>query len=232
MTKSFTIRDLPSEERPRERLEKFGASALSAQELLSLLLGRGVRGESVAVISQKLLSKFGSLSKLTEASLEDLKEIKGLGLAKASQIKACLEISRRINSDSSNTKTLKSNPIGSAKDIVKLINDEIKSYNKEHFFVLSLDSRNRLLGIDCVSIGNLNANIVHPRETFEVAIRRHAAQIIISHNHPSGDTNPSEEDIIITRKLVELGKMMGIEIVDHLIVSPFGYFSFKNKKLI
>lgn len=219
MKKSFTIHDLPPEERPRERLEKFGAEALSAQELLALILGRGISGESVMMTAQRILSKFGSLHSLQEASLEDLREIKGLGQAKVAQIKASLEIARRIyNTDQVQHTKGKYKQVISAQDVYKIVRSKIKNYAKEHFFVLSFDSRNKLLGIDEVTVGTLNANLVHPRETFEAAIRRHAAQIIMAHNHPSGDPTPSRDDIKLTKQITEAGKVMGIEVLDHIII--------------
>ena len=231
MKKSFTIHDLPKEERPRERLEKFGPEALSAQELLALILGRGINGESVMVTSQKILSRFGSLESLQDASIEDLKELKGLGIAKAAQIKACIEISRRINNVANNQITRnKKQRIFSPQDAHQQVKSKIKDYAKEHFLVLSYDTRNRLLGIDIVSIGTLNSNLVHPRETFEAAIRRHAAQIIIAHNHPSGDVSPSREDEQITKQLINAGRILGIFVLDHIIVSINNYFSFSSVK--
>ena len=231
MKKSFTIHDLPKEERPRERLEKFGAEALSAQELLALILGRGINGESVMVTSQKILSRFGSLESLQDASIEDLKELKGLGIAKAAQIKACIEISRRINNVANDQISRnKKQRISSPKDAHQQVKLKIKDYAKEHFFVLSYDTRNRLLGIDIVSIGTLNSNLVHPRETFEAAIRRHAARIIIAHNHPSGDVSPSREDEQRTKQLINSGRILGIFVLDHIIVSIDNYFSFASAK--
>lgn len=223
MKKSFTIHDLPQEERPRERLQKLGSEFLSAQELLAVILGRGVSGESVLVTSQKILSKFGSLSALKEASMEDLRNIKGLGLAKSAQIQACIEIARRINQQNGISNRRK-NSVVSSKDVYNLVRSKIKNYSKEHFLVLSFDSRNRILGIDTIAVGNLNTNLVHPRETFEAAIRRHAAKIIIVHNHPSGDTEPSKEDLEITHQIAKAGKIMGIEVLDHLIIGD-GYKS-------
>lgn len=226
MRKSFTVRDLPPEERPRERLQKLGPESLSATELLAIILGRGVKGESVMIVSQKILSKFGSLEALKEVSLEDLREIKGLGPAKAAQIQACIEIARRINSVNTQIRKqkIKKKQILSSLEAYKLVKTKIQSYSKEHFIVLSFDSNNRFIGIDTIAVGNLNANLVHPRETFEAAIRRHASKIIIAHNHPSGNTDPSKEDIEITRNLVEAGKVMDIEVLDHLIIGD-GYKS-------
>lgn len=229
MPKSFTLHDLPSEERPRERLKKFGPEVLSAQELLALILGRGIKGEPVMMLSQKLLSKFGNLRKVAEASLEDLREIKGLGLAKAAQIKACLEIARRINQEEGieNKRRLLT-----PEYVFKLLKPKIVQYNKEHFVVVSLDSRNNVIGIDTISIGTLNANLVHPRETFEAAIARHASQVIVAHNHPSGDVEPSQGDIDTTKRLKEAGELLGIEVIDHLIISKKDFFSFKSKGTI
>lgn len=225
MRKSFTLHDLPLEERPRERLQKFGSETLSASELIALILGRGVKGEPVMMTSQKILSRFGSLKGLKEASLEDLKEIKGLGLAKAAQIQACLEIARRINNvNQGQGSKARKRQILSPKDVYNLVKSKIKNYSKEHFMVLSFDSRNKLIGIDTITVGTLDSNLIHPRETFEAAVRRHASRIIIAHNHPSGNTEPSQEDLEITKQLVEAGRIMGIEVLDHLIVGE-GYKS-------
>jgi len=227
MSKSFTIHDLPADERPRERLVKFGEQALSAQELLQLILGRGVAGESVAVTAQKLLSHFGSLQKLSEASIEELSSIKGIGLAKAAQIKAVFEISRRL---SSQAPTYKSRELTDPEKVYRLIKSKLKDYHREHFYIIALNSRN--YSIAEVSVGSLNASVVHPREVFAEAIKNKAASVVFAHNHPSGDPEPSEDDLVITKKLVESGKILGIEVFDHIIVVKDGFFSFKNKGLI
>jgi DNA repair protein RadC len=227
MSKSFTIHDLPKDERPRERLVKFGEQALSAQELLQLILGRGVAGESVAVMAQKLLSHFGSLQKLSEASIEELSSIKGIGLAKAAQIKATFEISRRL---STQTPSYKSKELTDPEKVYRLIKSKLKDYHKEHFYIIALNSRN--YSIAEVSVGSLNASIVHPREVFAEAIKNKAASVIFAHNHPSGDPEPSEDDLLLTKKLVESGKILGIEVTDHIIVAKDDFFSFKNKGII
>ena len=233
MKQSFTIHDLPKEERPRERLVNLGEQALSTQELLQLILGRGIAGESVAVTAQKLLTDFGSLQKLSEASIEELSQVRGIGLAKACQIRACFEIARRIyNNDQASNDKQKAKTILSAEDVYKLVKSRLKNYAKEHFFVLSFDTRSKLLGIDEISVGTLNANLVHPRETFEAAIHRHGAQVIIVHNHPSGNPNPSEDDLTITKQLIESGKILGIEVVDHIIVSKDSFVSLREKRAI
>jgi len=227
MDKSFTIHDLPKDERPRERLVKFGEQALSAQELLQLILGRGIAGESVAVTSQKLLSHFGSLQKLSEASIEELSSIKGIGLAKAAQIKAVFEIGRRL---STQAPSYKSKELTDPEKVYRLVKSKLKDYHKEHFYIIALNSRN--YSIAEVSVGSLNASIVHPREVFAEAIKSKAASVIFVHNHPSGDPDPSEDDLLLTKKLVESGKILGIEVFDHIIVVKDGFFSFKNKGLI
>ncbi|MBP8993397.1 MAG: DNA repair protein RadC [Bacteroidales bacterium] len=227
MNKSFTIHDLPKDERPRERLVKFGEQALSAQELLQIILGRGVAGESVAITAQKLLAQFGSLQKLTEASIEELSSIKGIGLAKATQIKATFEISRRI---STQVPSYKSKELTDPKKVYRLIKSKLKDYHKEHFYIIALNSRGH--SIAEISVGSLNASIVHPREVFAEAIKNKAASVVFAHNHPSGDPEPSEDDLLLTKKLVESGKILGIEVIDHIIVSKDNFFSFKNKGII
>ena len=227
MSKSFTIHDLPKEERPRERLVEFGEQALSAQELLQVILGRGVAGESVAVTAQKLLSQFGSLQKLAEASIEELSSIKGIGPAKAAQIKAVFEIGRRI---STQAPSYKSKELTDPKKVYQLIKSKLKDYTREHFYIIALNSRNH--SIAEISVGSLNASIVHPREVFSEAIKSKAASVIFAHNHPSGDPEPSEDDLIITKRLIEAGKILGIEVIDHIIVAKDGFLSMKEKGIL
>lgn len=229
--KANTLNDLPAEERPRERLVKYGVDSLSLQELLSLIFGRGVKGESVVNISQKVMAVFGSLNQLSESSIEELKQIKGVGLAKACQLKACFEIARRLKKEESLDKH-KNHIIRQPKDLYPFLKEKITNFNKEYFIVVSLDNRNKIISIDTVSVGTLNSSLIHPRETFEIAIKNHAASIIICHNHPSGELKPSEDDLIITQNLVKAGNLLGIKVADHLIIAKDGYFSFKEKKII
>jgi len=227
MSKSFTIHDLPKEERPRERLVRFGEEVLSAQELLQLILGRGVAGQSVVVTAQKLLSQFGSLQKLAEASIEQLSLIRGIGLAKAAQIKATFEIGRRL---STQTAPYKNKELTDPKKVYNLIKSRLKNYHKEHFYIIILNSRN--WSVAEVSVGILDANIVHPREVFAEAIKNNAASVIFVHNHPSGDPEPSEGDIITTKRLIKAGKILGIELIDHVIITKEKFLSMKAKGML
>ena len=235
---SFSVRDLPKSERPRERLIEFGAKNLSSPEILALILNTGSRGESVMMLSQKLIMHFGSLNGIMNASIEDLKNVKGMGEAKASKLMACFEIAKRAVREETESEQIfetekkKYNSVTSPEEMFKIISSKINNYSKEHFYVISLDIRNNYIGIDEISVGTLTASLVHPRETFESAIRRHAAHIIIAHNHPSGEVEPSEDDLKITKRLVDAGKIMGIEVLDHLIITEMRYLSFKEKNLI
>jgi len=222
MKKSFTIHDLPPSERPRERLQKFGAEALSAQELLVIILGRGIAGESVMVTVQRLLSTFGNVKAISEASLEELSKVHGIGLAKAAQIKAAFELAKR-GDEELGEKT----PIKTAEDVVKLVRPRLKDKKKEYFLILSLDSRDKLIKISEISIGSLTANLVHPREVFKEAIQTSAVSVVLVHNHPSGDPKPSKDDLMITDKLIKVGKILGIKIVDHIIISKNSFFSLR-----
>jgi len=228
MPKSFTVRDLPKTERPRERLIKLGPEALSSQELLALIIGRGIPGKSVLNISQEMISRFGSLKNVSEATISQLSEIKGINSAKAAQIKACFEIGKRQDLELTNKKFNLINP----EKIFKMIRVSIKDKAKEQFNLVLLDSRNKLISINNISVGILDANIAHPREIFKDAINHNAASVVLVHNHPSGDPKPSREDKKLTKQLMEAGKIMGIEVVDHIIVASNSFFSFKDKKCI
>jgi len=225
---SFTVRDLPRQERPRERLLKFGPEALSAQELLALIIGRGIPKKSVMSISQELLVKFGNVKAISQATIEELSQIKGIGLAKAAQLKACFELGRREELEPE----LKNIDIKDPESVVKAIRASIKDKAKEHFKLILLNPRNKIIGISTISVGTLNASLVHPREVFKDAITHSAASVVLAHNHPSGDPEPSEDDITITKRLIEAGKILGIEVMDHIIIAKNGFFSFKEKGLI
>jgi DNA repair protein RadC len=226
--KSFTIHDLPISERPRERLQKLGVAALSAQEILALILGRGVAGESVMVTAQRLLSQFGNLKRIASASVEELSQIKGIGVAKSSQIKAAFELANRLEgySEAEDKPVIKT-----PDDVASLVKGRLKGKKKEHFLALLLDTRNQLIKVAEISVGSLDTSIVHPREVFKEAISASAASVIFVHNHPSGDPTASEDDIKLTKRLAEVGEIMGIDVLDHIIVCDKQHLSLKREGL-
>jgi len=226
--RGFTIHDLPMSERPRERLQKHGPEALSSQELLALIIGRGVSKKSVMTIAQELLVKFGNIKAISQATIEELSQIKGIGFAKAAQIKACFELGKRQDLEPE----LKDFDIKDPQSVIKAIRTSIKDKAKEHFKLILLNTRNKIIGISTISIGTLNTSLVHPREVFKEAIIHNAMSVVLAHNHPSGDPEPSEDDLTITRRLVEAGKILGVEVIDHIIISKNGFFSFKDKGLM
>ncbi len=226
--KSMTIHDLPISERPRERLQKFGAEALSAQEILALILGRGIAGESVMVTAQRLLSQFGSLKGIVNASLEELSQVKGIGPAKASQIKAAFELANRLEGY---PELGKKPQVKTPDEVISLVRGRLKGKKKEHFLALLLDTRGQLIKISEISVGSLDSSIVHPREVFKEALSASAASVIFVHNHPSGDPEPSEDDIKLTERLAQAGEVMGIEVLDHIVIGNNNYLSLKREGL-
>jgi len=226
--KSFTIHDLPVSERPRERLQKLGVEALSAQEILALILGRGVSGESVMVTAQRLLSQFGSLKGIAGASVEELSQVKGIGLAKAAQIKAAFELANRLEGYAeAGDKPVVKTP----EDVLGLVRGRLKGKKKEHFLALLLDTRSRLIKVAEISVGSLDSSIVHPREVFKEAISATAASVVFVHNHPSGDPAASEDDIGLSKRLAEAGEIVGIDVLDHIIIGDKKFLSLKREGL-
>ena len=226
--KSFTIHDLPISERPRERLQKLGVEALSAQEILALILGRGISGESVMVTAQRLLSQFGSLKGIAGASVEELSQVKGIGLAKASQIKAAFELANRLEGYAeAGDKPVVKTP----EDVLGLVRGRLKGKKKEHFLALLLDTRSRLIKVAEISVGSLDSSIVHPREVFKEAISATAASVVFVHNHPSGDPAASEDDIGLSKRLAEAGEIVGIDVLDHIIIGDKKFLSLKREGL-
>lgn len=230
--KIYRIQELPSYERPRERLAIHGSEVLSAAELLQLLLSAGGKTYSVAQLSYSLLAKFGSLQTLSEATLGELCRVGGLGQAKASQIKACFEIARRLYSVDKVWEKIPVLTKFSTSEVVALIRSKISSFKKEHFLIASFDTRGRLIACDLLTVGILNASLVHPRETFIPALKHHASFVVVGHNHPSGDLQPSDEDIAVTTRLEAAGKILGVELFDHVIVGQNGFLSFREQNLI
>jgi len=199
------------------------------QELLALIIERGKKGQNVLSIAQNLLANFGNLSKIKEASIEELQEVKGIGLATACKLKAAFKLGEKALTKHKRY----GQKIETAKDVYDLLKD-LADRKKEHFVILSLDSRNRLIDIGEISIGTLNASLIHPREVFKTAIQNLAAGIILVHNHPSGDLEPSGDDLGITKRITEAGKILSIKVIDHIIIAKAknGFLSFKEEGLI
>jgi DNA repair protein RadC len=218
------IKDLPKVDRPREKLEKYGVEKLLDKELMAIILGAGIKGCNVLELSKKVLEVINKIG-INQITIKELLEIKGLGNIKAGQIISSLEIGRRLLQEK------KAELIMSPKDVWNKMED-LRDSKKEHFVVFYLDTRNQIIKREVISIGTLNASLIHPREVFEPAIRYSTAQIIIAHNHPSGITDPSEEDIDISKRLLEAGKILGIDILDHIIVSKVGYKSLKEANIL
>lgn len=217
------IHDMQKEERPRERLIKYGASSLSDSELLAIILRVGSRKENVITLSQRILKEY-NLKQLSRVNLNHLMKIHGIKQGKAAQIAACFEIARRLESFDDTEKP----KITSPEDVYRRIYPELREQKKENFIELCLDTKNYIIKEETISIGTLNANIVHPRDVFKTAIEESAASIIVAHNHPSGDPTPSREDIEITKKLIEAGKIIGIEVLDHIIIGDGRHLSMKE----
>jgi DNA repair protein RadC len=223
---SFTVRDLPQNERPRERLQRLGAENLSAQELLAVVLGRGISKESVLVTAQRLLNKFKTVRGIAEATSEELCQVRGIGQAKACQIKAAFELSNRWSASSDNQKNT---TISSPEDVYEELKARARGKKKEYFWAVMLDTRNTLIRSVEISIGCLDSSIVHPRELYKEAISASASSIIIAHNHPSGNPQASQDDIKLTKRLKESGDIIGIEIVDHIILGEDRFLSMKRE---
>jgi DNA repair protein RadC len=224
----FKIKELPEHERPRERLEKLGPEALSDGELLAILLRTGVQGVSALGVANRILFKFGNLKSVASASLEQLREIEGVGRAKAVQIQAAFDIAKRLSQFRPEEKPV----IRSSQDVFALLADEMRLEEKECFKALYLDVKNRVKKVETISVGTLSASLVHPREVFKSAVRGNCAAIIVVHNHPTGDPAPSLHDTKTTERIKEAGKVLGIELLDHVIIGEGRYFSYKDKDLI
>ena len=222
----MTISNLPLEDRPRERMKNLGVDVLSNQEILAVILGRGIAGESVIITAQRLLDRFGDIKGIAEASLEELAGVRGIGLAKACQIKAAVELSRRLDGVSGGNGR---KPLKTPEDIFAVVQGTLKDKKKEYFLALLLDTRNQIIRVAEISVGSLDSSIVHPREVFKEAISACAASIVFAHNHPSGDTEPSDEDVALTKRLCEAGNIVGIDVLDHIIVGGKSFCSLKRR---
>jgi DNA repair protein RadC len=221
------IRDLPVDERPRERLAHAGEGALSMAELLAIILRTGVGGESALSLATRLISRYGGLPGLARASFTELRAEKGLGPAKTAQLKAALELGRRMLLIAPEDRFVVRSPA----DVAQLLMAEMSHLEQEHFRVLYLDTRNRLLGSETVYVGSLNASHIRVSEVFREAVKRNCASIIVAHNHPSGDPTPSPEDVEVTRQLVAAGNLLDIEVLDHLIIGQQRFVSLRERGL-
>jgi DNA repair protein RadC len=226
-TPFYRITDLHESERPRERLKALGAQALSNAELLAILLRVGVQGENVVQLGQRLLQTFGGLSGLHRVSFDELCAQHGVGEAKAAQIKAAIELGRRLSLESDARPV-----ISSPADAAALLSYEMSGLEQEHLRVILLDTRNHVLEIREVYRGSVNSAQVRIAEVFRDAVRRNATAIVVAHNHPSGDPTPSPEDIALTRALVQAGKLLDILVLDHLIIGQGRFVSLKERGVI
>ena len=222
-----TIMELPSNERPRERLLVYGANALSNAELLAIILRVGAPDQNVILVAQALLSRFGGLTGIAKATTVELTETRGVGTAKVAQLKAALELGRRLLIESPDERT----QIRSPADAANLVMSDMSLLEQEHLRIMLLDTKNRVLETRTVYQGSLNTSLIRVGELFREAIRANCASLIVLHNHPSGDPTPSPEDVAVTRQIVEAGKLLDVEVLDHLIIGRERFVSLKERGL-
>ena len=221
------IRDMPQDNRPRERLIQVGPTAVSTAELIAIILRTGVGGENVLRLSERLLATFKDLPGISRASISELTQVKGIGPAKAVEIKAALEIGRRLMATAPQEKAVVSSP----GDAANLLMSEMTFLEKEHLRLILLDTRNGVLATPTVYIGSLNASVVRIGELFRAAIKENAAAFIVAHNHPSSDPSPSPEDIKVTRQIIQASKILDIDVLDHIIIGRQRFVSLKERGL-
>ncbi len=225
---NYTIKSIPVDDRPQEKLLKYGANNLSNSELLAVILRTGSKEENVLKLSQKILSEDNKgLKNIAEGTIEKFKSFKGINNAKAAQLMALSELSKRIS-----TLKIERIKITSPADAALVMMEEMRYYKKEYFKIILLDTKNNIKKISEISVGSLNSSIVHPREVFSEAVVNSASSIILVHNHPSGESDPSHEDIVLTNRLDECGKILGIKVLDHIIIGDGVFYSFKEEGLI
>jgi DNA repair protein RadC len=233
MSNGIRIKDLPENERPRERLAELGAQALRDAELIAILLRTGTKGRSAVQIADELLLKFGKLHDLARASLEDLRQIKGIGRDKAIALKSAFTLASRMAQELQGEAPLLDTP----ESVADYLRDENRGYKVEHFQAVLLNSRRKLIKVEKISEGLVDSILVHPREVFRKAIAANASTLVLVHNHPSGDPTPSESDIRVTRDLIRAGQLLKIEVADHIIIghrtaaNSKGYFSMREMGL-
>jgi DNA repair protein RadC len=226
-TNIYTIKDLREEERPRERLAKLGPQSLTTAELLAILLRVGMVGETAVQVGQRLLQTFGGISGIHRASFDELSNQKGIKLAKAAQIKAAIELGRRLVLESPEERSIVHSPA----DAAELVQYEMSALEQEELRVLLLDTRNRVQHIETVYRGSVNSSQVRVAEIFKAAIRRNATNLLVIHNHPSGDPTPSPDDIAITRAILQAGELLDVKLLDHIIIGSGRFVSLKERGL-
>lgn len=226
------MKDIPVNERPYEKLEKYGPETLSNAELLAIVIRTGSMEETSVALAQRLLTyggNTGGIAFLHDMSVEELKRTKGIGRVKALQIKAVMELSKRVSASliNNNRVTIKS-PV----EVSTLLMEEMRHLKKEVFKIILLNTKNHIIKYMDVSVGSLNSSIVHPREVFSEAVKAGCSGILLVHNHPSGDPEPSREDIETTQRLVNAGNILGIKVLDHVVIGDGKYISFKEQGLM
>jgi DNA repair protein RadC len=222
-----TVKEMPEKERPRERLARVGPQSLSTSELLAIILRTGVGGENVLTMSNRILGTFGGLAGLARASFAQLTAQRGLGPAKASQLMAAFELGRRLMAEAPEERYQIRSPSDASHILLPLIGHK----EQEHFVVLYLDTRNRVVDQEILYKGSLNTSLVRTAEVFRGAVRRNSAALVVAHNHPSGDPHPSPEDIALTRRLVKAGKLLEVDVLDHLVIGQNRYVSLREREL-
>lgn len=224
----LTIKEFPEDERPREKLIKYGEKNLSDAELLAIVLRTGSKNHTAISLAHQIIKDHKQgIRYLYNATVEEISSIKGIGIAKATQIKAAIELGRRLSMESLIKFSIKS-PL----DVVDYLMEEMRYSMEENFNVVLLDTKNKVISVENITKGIVNASLVHPREVFKVAIRKNSTSMILAHNHPSGDPTPSKEDRSITKRLVETGEIVGIHVLDHIIIGDGNYLSFKEMDML
>ncbi|SDT29861.1 DNA replication and repair protein RadC [Paenibacillaceae bacterium GAS479] len=228
MSEPISLKEWPEEERPRERMLQYGAEALSHAELLAILLRTGTPKETAVHLASRILQQSGSLRGLVDMGHSELTRIKGIGPAKALQIRAGIELGRRLARSRQGEAVIVRRP----QDAADYLMEDLRYLKVEHFVCLFLNTKNHIVARETLSVGTLNASLVHPREVFRAAIRHGCASIICAHNHPSGDPTPSPEDEALTRRLQEAGELVGIEVLDHIVIGEGRFISLKEQGLM
>ena len=222
--RGLIIRDLPASERPRERLEQYGPESLSTAELLAIVLRIGARGESAVRLAERLLSEFRGLGGVARARVRQLASVPGIGLAKAAQVKASFELGKRLATSVDGPKAV----VRGASDAAALVMEDLRHRQQECLTAIFLDARNQVICVRTLTVGTLTGSPAHPREVFREALAQGCASLIICHNHPSGDPTPSKDDIALTGRLVQVGELMGVPLLDHIVIGDGRYVSLKE----